>query len=72
MIRLETRPLEVRQNEHGRSYGQKDFVVDNAKFFLSNRRFMGVTGPGSDATEATDTGADAGHNAANAGYNAAD
>ena len=72
MIRLETRPLEVRRTSMGGVYGQKDVVVDNAEFFLSNRRFMGLASPGSDAAEATDPGADAGYNATNAGHNAAD
>jgi hypothetical protein len=56
----------------GGVYGQKDVVVDNAEFFLSNRRFMGVTSPGSDAAETTDAGAYSGYNAADASYNAAD
>ena len=53
---LQARRLQVCEYEHGRIYGQKDLVFDNAKFSLSNRRFMGAASSGSGAAEA-------GHNA---------
>jgi hypothetical protein len=55
MIRSKAYPLEVRWNEHGRSYDQKDVVVDNAKFFVSNGRFMGASSPGSSGAGAAET-----------------
>jgi hypothetical protein len=39
----------------GENYGKKDVVVDNAKFFVSNRRFLGAEGPGSHNTKTRNT-----------------